>query len=248
MQNSHLEFIHRVNHTLPTKIETHTHAYDELTYFIQGEGTTQCGEKTDEYRNKTFAFYHATHLHDEDNHKPSKIIYLHFSFNIGSVSLAEGVFKDPKDQLLTALLRLRGAVLESSLYQTEKVEAYLTDAIITAAQLQKTPSSSKLQINWRQLINYIEASSHMEIDFTQLAAEYGYSYDRFRHLFREKFGVSPYAYLLTYRIESAKMLLRTTTLSITDIAYDCGFGSSSQFTNTFKERQGVLPSVFRKKQ
>jgi AraC family transcriptional regulator len=63
----------------------------------------------------------------------------------------------------------------------------------------------------------------------------------------EQFGVSPYAYLINQRIEHAKRLLKNSDSSITDIAFDCGFNSSSQFTNIFKKYVLLTPKEYQNK-
>lgn len=246
MIDCRLKQIHRVNHTLPTLIDMHTHSYDELTYYIYGEGTTQCGEKVYPYKNKTFAFYRAGNRHNEDNHKNCKIIYLHFRFDIGKLRLREGVFEDSQGTLLRLLQELQNVSLERSKFHEEMIESKLANVLLTAASLQESSQMPRQKTNWQQILNFIEENNNTPIDFKKLAESHNYSYDRFRHVFLQKFGISPYAYLQRCRIESAKMLLKNSNFSITDIAYDCGFNSSSQFTNCFKTHTGLLPSQYRK--
>ena len=52
-------------------------------------------------------------------------------------------------------------------------------------------------------------------------------------------------YLLRLRMERAKTLLRETDIKIIDIAFECGFGSSQYFANTFKHAVGATPSEYR---
>ena len=84
-----------------------------------------------------------------------------------------------------------------------------------------------------QIINffYIRSNLSEDVDFRKLAADIGYSYDRFRHLFTETIGQSPKQYLLAARFEEAKRLLRNTDGKISGIAADCGckfyFGSDA---------------------
>ena len=49
------------------------------------------------------------------------------------------------------------------------------------------------------------------------------------------------------RIEFAKYLLKNTDKKITEIALECGYGSSSSFTISFKKNTGLLPKEFKKK-
>jgi AraC-like DNA-binding protein len=50
---------------------------------------------------------------------------------------------------------------------------------------------------------------------------------------------------LQRRIENAKYMLIHTTRGLTEIAYDCGFTSSSQFSKTFRKCTGLSPRAYR---
>lgn len=49
------------------------------------------------------------------------------------------------------------------------------------------------------------------------------------------------------RIHEACELLKNTNLSVTQIAFDCGFGSSSFFSTQFRQALGKSPSDYRRK-
>src|SRR4029453_9559414 len=80
-----------------------------------------------------------------------------------------------------------------------------------------------------------------KIDFQALADQSGYSYDRFRHLFKEKVNLSPSQYILQRRIEHAKTMLRHTSLQISVIAMECGFSTDAQFCSLFKRETEITP-------
>lgn len=64
--------------------------------------------------------------------------------------------------------------------------------------------------------------------------------------FRLAFGESPYAYLMTRRIERAMALLRRGELSVTEVCYAVGCASLGTFTTRFTELVGVSPGVYRR--
>ncbi|MCR1863275.1 helix-turn-helix domain-containing protein [Limosilactobacillus reuteri] len=59
---------------------------------------------------------------------------------------------------------------------------------------------------------------------------------------------TPIEYLLNYRVEQAKKLLRHSELSITDIALRAGFSTSAYFSKIFKERVGMTLREYRQRQ
>lgn len=59
---------------------------------------------------------------------------------------------------------------------------------------------------------------------------------------------TPYSnFVLSEKIQHARRLLSGTKLSMTEIAYQCGFSSSSYFSDSFRRINGVSPMQFRKK-
>ncbi len=66
-------------------------------------------------------------------------------------------------------------------------------------------------------------------------------------LFKAAYGITPYAYLLTKKIELAKKLLRDTNLSIKEISEKLCFADEYYFSNVFKKKTGTTPSAYRKK-
>lgn len=87
----------------------------------------------------------------------------------------------------------------------------------------------------------------LEVDLTiqQIAEELGVSYSNFRKLFKEFTGISPALYQQDLRLQRAKELLATTTLSIKEIAYRLRFESPDYFSSKFKIKTGKKPSEFR---
>jgi len=80
-----------------------------------------------------------------------------------------------------------------------------------------------------------------------IASELGLSRNHFFVAFREATGVTPYQWLLNQRIDHARRLLRTTELSLAEIALHCGFADQSHFTRVFGRIEGVSPGRWRER-
>lgn len=91
----------------------------------------------------------------------------------------------------------------------------------------------------------MDAASHEEWPVGRLARVSGVSEAHFARSFKQAFGVPPHRYLLTRRVERAKMLLRETDLSITEIAFQTGWESLGTFGRTFRDITGESPSATR---
>lgn len=78
-----------------------------------------------------------------------------------------------------------------------------------------------------------------------VAAELDMGYSKFRKLFKHYTGMSPGQFQLQHQIAQATQLLRQSELSISDIAYRCGFDTLPYFTRMFKKKTGKTPTKYR---
>lgn len=78
-----------------------------------------------------------------------------------------------------------------------------------------------------------------------MAGETGLKRSRFGTLCRQLTGENPVTFLSRLRVRASRRLLRETDMSITDIALECGFGSSQYFAKIFRRYQGHEPTHYR---
>jgi len=71
------------------------------------------------------------------------------------------------------------------------------------------------------------------------------SESRLRVRFKEAAGIPLGAYIQNYRLNRAMALLRTTRLSIADVAEEAGFGSHQAFSRIFRKETGLTPRSYR---
>jgi AraC family transcriptional regulator len=85
-----------------------------------------------------------------------------------------------------------------------------------------------------------------ELSLQVLAKESGYSRVHFVRMFRAATGYTPHNYLLKLRLDRVRELLESRTLSLTDIALECGFSSHSHLSRVFRQVLGATPSEYRR--
>ena len=78
-----------------------------------------------------------------------------------------------------------------------------------------------------------------------LAREAGLSRGHFSAAFRQAYGDSPHAYLLTRRLERAAALLRDTDWNVAEICMSIGLSSVGSFTTSFSRMFGMSPTAYR---
>jgi AraC family transcriptional regulator len=92
---------------------------------------------------------------------------------------------------------------------------------------------------------WIDDNSDQPLDLETTAKAAGVSSFHFLRMFANVLGVTPHQYLVRARLRHAARLLADDTRSITDIAFDIGFGDLSNFVRTFHRAAGVSPGRFR---
>ena len=92
---------------------------------------------------------------------------------------------------------------------------------------------------------WLDAHSHDAIDLERAAREAGVSAFHFLRMFARVVGVTPHQYLVRSRLRRAARLLSDDGRSVTDVAFDVGFGDVSNFVRTFHRAAGVSPRRFR---
>ena len=99
----------------------------------------------------------------------------------------------------------------------------------------------------QKCIDFIEMHLDQKIRARDLAELAGYTEYYLTHKFKEETGFCVNDYVKKVKVERAKILLRTTTLSIQDIADQLSFGTRSYFSRVFSEFTNCSPVEYRNK-
>ncbi len=91
----------------------------------------------------------------------------------------------------------------------------------------------------------IDTHYNSNLDLKQAAEASNLSVSHFSRLFKKATGMTFKDYLSFYRINKAEEML-STTRSISEIAFECGFNSITSFIRTFKQYRNCTPSYYRK--
>ena len=99
----------------------------------------------------------------------------------------------------------------------------------------------------RRVRDRIDREYALPLDVEALARYAHMSAGHFSRQFRLAYGESPYAYLMTRRIERAMALLCRGDLSVTEVCFAVGCSSLGTFSTRFTELVGVSPSAYRQR-
>lgn len=113
-----------------------------------------------------------------------------------------------------------------------------------SGQLKRVPDFLALN-KLKTAIEYIQDNLQSELSLDGIAGTVGLSPYYFAHTFKATTGIPPYQYVRQSRVERAKKLLRDSSLSIVEIAYEAGFGNQSHMTTVFRKTLQVTPNAYR---
>lgn len=243
----------------------HSQKRNMIIYVHQGEGSLVTREKSYPFKGGSLAFvgiekYHYTMPEDTDSYKRSKLfIDSEGLFNVlklfgdknrafgrfshGAVVFAESVGEDEKK--VEEIFR--------ELSETENDDEELKDARIYSAALRllmillkKAGSSSRDFKGIHRAIEYINENITLPLTVGEIASASHLSKYHFCREFKKNIGMTVMDYILKTRIIMAEAMLKEEDLSVTEVAFACGFCGGSHFSKVFKETVGVTPLDYRR--
>lgn len=98
----------------------------------------------------------------------------------------------------------------------------------------------------QEVREYISRNLQKNLTVQELADCMHMSPSHFSRVFKQQTGFSPYDYVLIVRLNRAKEYLQRTSMTVSEIAYETGFNSESNFIYFFTTNVGISPGKFRK--
>lgn len=108
-----------------------------------------------------------------------------------------------------------------------------------------TPEDLENLAHLRRARDLIDREYARPLDVDEIARAALMSTAHFSRRFRAAYGETPYAYLMTRRMEKAKMLLRRGEMSVTEVCMAVGCTSIGSFSARFTELVGETPTTYR---
>ncbi len=223
-------------------IMRHSHADHELVYCIEGKGTAVIGDCKYNFSTGNYYITRRGSCHTEQDDSTTRIIY--FYFDAPSELVRDGMYTDFDGAVLSSVKHLQKELELDEPYRDEMVGSLIIRMLIKSL---RSVDFKRTNEGIQQAVRYIDENLQQNIDFRALAHRHHYSFDRFRHVFKEHTGLSPHQYVIKGRIDRARFLLELNPdTSLTEVSYNCGFSSSSHFTKAFRSKVGMTPSEYAK--
>ncbi len=134
-------------------------------------------------------------------------------------------------------------------FSQELIKGHLTElfsVILRSGADREGGAYEKANIVIYDAMQYISAHFAEEITLKDVATRCAMSECSFSRTFKNVSGFGFKEYLASVRLQKAEQLLINTSLSVSEIAYACGFNDSNYFSSFFSKAKGVSPLKFRK--
>ena len=105
-----------------------------------------------------------------------------------------------------------------------------------------SPTASRL----KTVIAWMEENCASALSLAECSHRADMTPNHFCRVFKKYTGTTPIAYLTAYRLSKAQYALRSTDMSVTEIAMATGFGDASHFIRLFRETYGTTPLAYRR--
>ena len=248
----------------------HYHEYIEMLYFLEGEGYVYINETKNPFSAGTFIIVNSKKAHTLSFATPSKYFCVKFMPQVlyesdqpfVDMKYVMPFISEEKNQHIFSREEIEKTAIKALL--TEMMDEWDAmdvgyDLVIRANILkiftvifrlwQESGGGDVLQNfspDIKKAILYT-MEHYQSVTEKEVADLCGLSYHYFSHLFRRAVGKSFSDYLTAIRISEAEKMLLSSEKSITDIAAETGFSTTSYFISRFRAEKGITPAKSRKR-
>ncbi len=229
-----------------------------ILFTISGEGVLKHKDQTIRLKKNHAVMiycneyqYYATANEDNWNH-----MWVHFNGtgadsydNIINDSGVSCVHIDDPEKFINEMEEIMKNPGVNDIKQSVMASLHLTNMLTMMAlgkySVQNLKKYSQHQEYIDKILEYIKNNYQDPITLEDLTSEIHLSKYYFLKIFNQYTGMTPYEYLIHYRINKAKTLLRTTSLPVAQVAHCVGFLDECNFIKRFKLLTGTTPLNFR---
>ena len=259
-KNAKLLYAGELKKTAHWQEEPHSHPFYEIAYVKSGTGVLRTADREFVIGEGDLLIYAPGTLHSEASWQDKELSLVfcgidQLRFQSSDHVLLQNndlpVFKtgELKEVFEGYFSLLLHEVREKSYYYDEIARSLVTIILNLILRLFGQNDEEKFKtndayLNARKFIdeNYETIESVEDICRSVYISRYYLT-----HLFKEYSGMSPVQYIISKRMEKAKQLLASTSLSVREIAQMTGYTEEQSFLKIFKKTENMTPSEFRKK-
>jgi AraC family transcriptional regulator, arabinose operon regulatory protein len=155
---------------------------------------------------------------------------------------------DADERLLSLWRHLIIELRRPSKEEYNELSDYLLRSLCISLErsLKETSLSAHRPYAVTRMLRFIEEHALSSFKVEEAAAHAGLSVSRAVHLFKESTGKTIMEYAMEIRLAAAEERMKYTTMTLEQIAEDCGFGTYPYFHRVFSKMHGRAPGVYRR--
>ncbi len=271
-ENFFVDIFEKNHYSLGTDLKAHWHEHIQFFYFTKGQALLRCNSNKIEALANDIIIINSNELHSIENSSDDLNYYviridLSFIFS-NQIDSCQTKFLAPLASNLILFKNLVRNNKEALKCINEIIKEYFSKEIGFELAIKShilnllvlllrnyvakifTPKQFNLKVErlnqFRYILNYIDGNFTEKITVNELANLFHVSNYHFCRLFKETTGKTVIEYINELRIKKATLLLKESSLSITEIALTCGFNDANYFSRIFKKNKNINPSKFKK--
>ena len=167
-----------------------------------------------------------THYHYTGSMPPAMQTALHQLLNCPYQGLIKRVFLESKALELISLQLEQAAIARHSIKKTAPLRPSDIDRV-------------------HEAMGIIVENMQTPPSLLELASRVGLNDFKLKHGFRQVCGQTAFGYLHEHRMERARQLLEEGNMNIKEISYQVGYMDAGRFSDAFKTKFGIRPSIYR---
>lgn len=239
---------------LPEERDLHAHEHHQLVIGLKGQSEFEINGESSVISVGKVGVIPSHHQHAFSSLYQSEILVLNFpqyfedlelASRVNSLFAHSGYYR--LDTQIQNLIQLLVCEIQANL-NDHLLSRACSDTIIALLHrhlIDENSDKRQKRLNSDVIDNFITQHIGTKITVSQLASTVFLGESQFYAIFKQEFRKTPHQYIITKRIDYAKVLLTESNLSIGDIAQQTGFANQSAFSHAFVKHKGSSPTKYR---
>lgn len=230
-----------------------------ILFTVAGQGVMRHkGQELLLGKNSVIVIYcHEYQYYASASDEPWEHYWVHFNgkgaenyYNIINESGICNIYLDDKENFIRNIEGIMENPGVNDIKQSVMSSMYITNLLTQMVMGKYSVENVKSLTQHREVLN--EALDYIRENYAQLITLEDFtrvthlSKYYFLKLFKQFTGMTPYEYLINYRVNKAKKLLRSTDAPVSQVAFKVGFPDECNFIRKFKKITGTTPLNFRR--